>query len=66
MIIIEVKHKKQTVTPKEPKRKTKKWVQEVKTFGINEAKWRYATEWCTNNGMEFKILTEDHLNIRYK
>ena len=51
---------------KRPKRKTKKWLQEVKTFGINEAKWRYATEWCTNNGMEFKILTEDHLNIRYK
>ena len=66
-MIIEVKPKKQCKPPsKEPKRKTKKWLQEVKTFGINEAKWRYATEWCTNNGMEFKILTEDHLNIRYK
>ena len=66
-MIIEVKPKKQCKPPsKEPKRKTKKWLQEGKPFGINEAKWRYATEWCTNNGMEFKILTEDHLNIRYK
>jgi hypothetical protein len=38
----------------------------VKTWGINEAKWKYATEWCNNNGMEFKILTEDHLGISYK
>ena len=22
--------------------------------------------WCDNNDMEFKILTEDHLNIKYK
>jgi hypothetical protein len=33
---------------------------------VNSAKWKYATEWCNNNGMEFKILTEDDLGIRYK
>ena len=65
--IIEVKPKKQCKPPpKNPKRKTKKWLGEVKTWNINEAKWKYATEWCENNDMEFKILTEDHLNIRYK
>ena len=65
--VIEVKPKKQCKPPdSSPKRKTKRWFSEVKTWGINEAKWKYATEWCNNNNMEFKILTEDHLNIKYK
>ena len=38
----------------------------MKTWGINQAKWQYATEWCGKNDMEFKILNEDHLNISYK
>ena len=49
-----------------PSRRTKRWISEVRTWGVNEAKWKYATEWCDNNGMEFKILTEDDLGIRYK
>jgi len=66
-MIIEVKPKKQTVPPTvTPKRKTRRWYKDVKTWGINEAKWKYATEWCNSNDMEFKILTEDHLDIRYK
>ena len=65
--IIEIKPKRQCSPPdKKPKRKTKKWFNEVKTWGVNEAKWKYATEWCGKNDMEFKILTEDHLNITYK
>ena len=65
--IIEVKPKAQCKPPpSQPKRKTKRWFNEVKTWGVNEAKWKYANEWCLDNNMEFKILTEDHLNIRYK
>ena len=66
-MIIEVKPKKQTVPPTvTPKRKTRRWYKDVRTWGINEAKWKYAIEWCNSNDMEFKILTEDHLDIRYK
>ena len=64
--IIEVKPKKQTRPPEPVHRKTKKWLNEVKTYSINEAKWKSASEWCSNNNMEFKILTEDELGIRYK
>ena len=65
--IIEVKPKAQCKPPpSQPKRKTRRWFNEVKTWGVNEAKWKYANEWCLDNNMEFKILTEDHLNIRYK
>jgi TnsA endonuclease N terminal. len=64
--IIEVKPKKQTRPPKPVERKTKRWINEVRTFGINEAKWKHATKWCKDNDMEFKILTEEELGIRYK
>ena len=66
-MIIEIKPKKQCKPPPEnPKRKTKKWLTEVKNWGVNSAKWKYATKFCENNGMEFRVLTEDHLNISYK
>ena len=65
--IIEVKPKAQCKEPnKTPKRKTKKWYKQVQTWGINQAKWKSATDYCENRGMEFKILTEDHLNPQYK
>ena len=66
--IIEVKPKKQCKppTPPESKKKTKRWKKDMRAWGINSAKWKYATEWCEKNGMEFKILNEDHLGISYK
>ena len=65
--IIEVKPKAQCKPPvKNPKRKTRRWFKEVQTWGINQAKWKSATEYCDEQGMEFKILTEDHLNPKYK
>ena len=65
--IIEVKPKAQCKEPtKTHKRKTRKWYKEVQTWGINQAKWKSATDYCENRGMEFKILTEDHLNPQYK
>ena len=63
--IIEVKPKKQTKPPKPVSRKTRRWLNEVKTYSINEAKWKYAKQWCENNNMEFKILTEEELGIRF-
>mgnify|MGYP003707664397 CR=1 FL=1 len=65
--IIEVKPKAQCKPPiNNPKRKTKRWFKEVQTWGVNQAKWKSATEYCNDQGMEFKILTEDHLNPQYK
>ena len=65
--IIEVKPEYQCKQPtKTPKKRTRKWYNEVKTWGINNAKWKSAIDWCENRGMEFKILTEKHLNPQYK
>ena len=59
-MIIEVKPKKQCKPPV-CKKKTKYYIKEVQTWGVNKAKWEYALEWCKDRNMEFKILTEDHL-----
>ena len=65
--IIEVKPKSQCKQPvKNPKRRTTKSFNEVKTFAINQAKWKSAREFCEDKGMEFKIFTEDHINPKYK
>ena len=65
--IVEVKPKAQTKEPiRNPKRKTRKWFGEVKNWGINQAKWKSAQEYCKDQGMEFKIFTEDHINPKYK
>ena len=65
--IIEVKPKSQCKQPvKNPKRRTTKWFNEVKTFAINQAKWKSARQFCEDKGMEFKIFTEDHINPKYK
>ena len=60
-MIIEVKPKIQCGPPKTPKRKTQRFINEVRTWGVNQAKWEAAIEWCTDRNMEFKILTEDHV-----
>jgi hypothetical protein len=64
--IIEIKPKVQCSPPKVPSRKTKRFYNDVKTWAVNEAKWKYATEFCNINSMDFKVLTEDHLGIKYK
>ena len=60
-MIIEVKPKSQCAPPPIPQRKTKRFINEVRTWGVNQAKWEAAIEWCNDRNMEFKILTEDHV-----
>ena len=61
--IIEIKPKKQTLEPKKSKSKTKNYISEVTTYVTNQAKWEAAREWCLDRGLEFLILTEEHLNV---
>ena len=61
--IIEVKPSKQTVPPKKQKRVTKRYLSEVKTYAVNDAKWKAAKEYCADRKMEFMILTEHELKV---
>ena len=62
--IIEIKPKKQTIEPKVQKRKTKGYIYEVTEWARNQAKWKAAEEFCQDRQCKFKIITEDHLNIK--
>ena len=44
--IIEIKPKYQVNGPKPGKRKTKTYINEVKTYAVNQAKWKAAEEYC--------------------
>lgn len=62
--VIEVKPAKQTKPPVVQKRRTKRYIQEVATWGINEAKWDAAQTYCKQRGWKFSIMTEKELGIK--
>lgn len=64
-VIIEIKPKKQLSAPKIKKRMSKKYLEEIKTWGINKAKWDSAKNFCEDRKWKFQILTENELGIKY-
>jgi hypothetical protein len=56
--LIEVKPYKQCKAPKKRKKVTRKYITEVKTWGINSAKWKAAQKFCDNRGWKFAIWNE--------
>lgn len=63
-MLLEVKPAAQTQKPKQQQRRTKKFISEVMTYGVNQAKWEAAKTFCENKGWEFKILTEHELFLK--
>lgn len=64
--LIEIKPLRYTIPPKEPKRKTARYVQEVKDYAVNQAKWTAAKELAEETGAEFLVLTERDLGLDSK
>lgn len=64
VFLVEVKPKSMCSPPKEPKRKTKTYVDAVKRWLVNEAKWKAARKYCEMRGFRFVIFTEDELQIK--
>lgn len=62
--LVEIKPFAQTQPPKQPKRKTMRFLQEVMTYGKNEAKWAAARAFCKDRGYEFVLITENELGIK--
>lgn len=58
--LLEVKPEKETQPPKGGKN----YQQRAMTYAVNQSKWRAATAFAQNNGMEFLVLTEHHLGIK--
>tara|TARA_Y100001954_G_scaffold142745_1_gene151984 strand:- start:722 stop:1141 length:420 start_codon:yes stop_codon:yes gene_type:complete len=61
--LAEVKPFYQTKEPKTQKRNTKKYISEVVTYAVNQAKFKAANEFCKDHGWEFMVVTEKELKI---
>jgi hypothetical protein len=62
-MMLEVKPKKETQPPAPQKRITEQYIRSVKTWGVNESKWKAAIEYCKDRNWEFRLITEDHLGL---
>jgi hypothetical protein len=62
-MLLEVKPKRQSQAPEPQKRITKRYINEVATWGVNQSKWKAANEYCLDRGWEFQVITEDHLGL---
>ena len=62
--MIEVKPQYQKDPPKKQSRKTKKYINEVYTYTVNQMKWRAAREYCLDRKWKFMVLTENDLGIK--
>jgi len=67
-IMIEIKPSSQCRPPDiKNKNKTKtgrisrRYLNEVKTWGVNEAKWKAAKNFCADRGWQWTIMTEKHI-----
>lgn len=65
IFLVEIKPENQTKKPSQPKRKTKRFLKEVMTWSINQAKWKEAEEYCKARSWEFKLINENHLGMSY-
>jgi len=60
--LVEIKPKSQTKPPKQPARKTRVYLESIKTYVKNKSKWEAAAEFAERNNSKFVIWTEDTLN----
>ena len=62
--LVEIKPLAQTQPPVPPKqRNSRRYLTEVKTYAVNQAKWDAAMRWCKEHNFEWMILTEKELGV---
>ena len=61
--MIEVKPLGQVTQPIKGNKTQKRYLTEVQTWGVNQAKWASARRWCSKRGWTFQILTEKDLGL---
>ena len=64
VVVIEVKPAVQTKPPVIKEKIDKRYINEVATWGVNQAKWESARMFCESKGWEFVIMTEKELGIK--
>lgn len=61
--LVEIKPQRETIEPKVKTKKTKRYINEVITYAVNQAKWKAASKVADKMGWKFIVLTERELNI---
>lgn len=63
-MLIEIKPLNQVKEPVNKAGKvTRRYLNEVFTYGVNQAKWKAAQEFCSKKNWQFKVLTEKELGV---
>jgi hypothetical protein len=64
--LIEVKPAAQTKPPViQENTKSRRYINEVMTWGVNSAKWKAANDFCKDRGWKFLIFTEKEIGIKF-
>lgn len=61
--LIEVKPEKEKHPPKKQGKRKSRYIQEVKTYVVNQAKWKAAEALCEKRGWTFMVWTEKELKM---
>ena len=61
--LIEIKPHAQTKVPVKKEKHPRRYINEVRTYGVNMAKWKAAEEFCRDKKWQFKVLTEKELGL---
>jgi hypothetical protein len=64
VVVVEIKPEKETRPPTVQTKKTRQYLREVYTWGINSAKWQAARAYCEDRKWKFMIMTERDLGIK--
>lgn len=64
-LLVEIKPRAQTKPPEIQNKKSKRYITEVMTWGVNQAKWKAAEEYCADRKWQFLVLTEKELGIKF-
>ena len=65
IVVVEIKPFKETKPPAVQSKKTKQYLSEVYTWGVNDAKWKAARSYCADRQWKFIIMTEHDLGIKF-
>jgi len=63
-LMIEVKPYSQTIEPKKNAAHPRRYLKEVFQYGVNQAKWKAANEFCKDRNWKFKIMTEKEIGVK--
>ena len=64
VILVEIKPYQQTQQPQPPKKQNRRYINEVTTYLVNQAKWEAADKFCKTKGWKFQIMTEKQIYVK--